>query len=189
MNKKEYIEDLSKRLKYIPKEDRDDAIAYYTELLGDMDFSDSEDVTIRLGLPKEAAKNIIDECTVKHVEEVKEKKSIKGTGTVIWLAILGILSLPLSLPIAIVLFAVVLVIVITFLGIYIALFATALALVIGGVMMIVLAIIMPGTRILIAGGVGFILIGIGILMGLGLVCAVRGIVRGIGKSKARKEKK
>ena len=33
MNKNAFIKELSKRLRYIPKEDREDAVEYYTELM------------------------------------------------------------------------------------------------------------------------------------------------------------
>ena len=63
MNKEGFIKELDKRLKYIPKEDREDAIEYYTELISDMGLDEAHDITERLGSPKECAKKILDECT------------------------------------------------------------------------------------------------------------------------------
>ena len=48
MNRADYIKELGKRLKYIPKEDRDDAIEYYTELISDMGIDENEDETVQI---------------------------------------------------------------------------------------------------------------------------------------------
>lgn len=188
MNKQQYLSELSNRLKGIPKEDRDDALNYYEELMGDMELSDNEDVTLRLGTPKEVAREIIDNTTVKYVEEAStSKKKVKSTGTVIWLTILGILSAPVSLPLAIVAFAIVLTLVITLLVIYLSLFATAIALVGGGLFTVGMALFAPGFMSKIAWiGAGLVAVGLGILLGFGLIVLIRLIVSGIGHKKSAK---
>ena len=188
MTKQEYLSDLANRLKGLPKEDRDDAILYYEELIGDMELTDGEDVSLRIGTPKEVAREIIQNSTVKYAEEISENpKNVKSTGKVIWLSILGILSAPVALPLAIVLFAVALVLVITLLVIYISFFATAIALVVGGFISVVTSFMAPGFMNKITSlGMGLLGLSLGILFGWGLVLLVRVIIKGIGRKKSKK---
>lgn len=189
MTKQEYLYDLSRRLKGLPKEDRDDALAYYDELMGDMELSDSEDVTLRLGTPKEAAKEIIDNTTAKYAEEVNSSpRKVKNSGKVIWLTILGILSAPISLPLAIVAFTVVLVLAITALAIYISLFVAAVSMVAAGGFVAAVSLFAPGFMTKLAWfGIGLLSVGLGILLGFGLVVMIKAIVNGIGRKKSKKE--
>lgn len=190
MNKQDYLNDLRKKLKGIPKEDLEDAIRYYDELMSDMDVSDSEDVSARLGSPKDVARSIIDETTVKYAEEVQNSHKIKNSGKVIWLTILGILSTPVSIPLAIALFAVSFVIFITLFAMYIAFFAAAIALCLGGLVTAGLAFIIPGVANKLAWcGLGVISAGLGLLLGYGLICLIKVVVKGIGRRKSQKKEK
>ena len=49
MNKTEFLKALTKQLKYLPKEDREDAISYYSEYFEDSGIDDNEDVALRFG--------------------------------------------------------------------------------------------------------------------------------------------
>ncbi len=105
MNKKEFLADLEKRLKYVSEEDRTDAIEYYSEYLCDMNVSDEEDVCEKIGKPKEIAANILTECTEKMIAEKKESK--KGNaGKIILLIFVIIFSIPVLIPLAIVIITV-----------------------------------------------------------------------------------
>lgn len=190
MNKTEFLKDLDRRLRGIPKEDREDALRYYEELIVDMEITDDEDVTARLGQSKDVAKGIIDETTVKYAEEVAESKKVKGSGTVIWLTIFGILSAPVSLPLAICMFAVVLVLVIALFVVYISLFATALCMVLAGIYVFGAAFFVPGFMSKVAwSGVGLFSAGLGILLGYGMIALMRLIVKAIAGRKNKKEKR
>ena len=68
MNKKEFLGSLEKHLKYLPKEDREDALNYYSEYIDDYNFAENEDISAKLGNPKDIAKNIIKECAEKHID-------------------------------------------------------------------------------------------------------------------------
>lgn len=180
MNKTAFIKELNKRLKYIPKEDREDAIEYYTELMTDMELSDTDDVTERLGTPKEAAKQILNDCTQKHVDAYAEKKTVKGHATVIWLSILGVLSLPLSLPLAVVVLTLAIVLIIVALAILISLCAAALSLVVTGLASFVFMWTAPGFgQGLVVFGSGLCMLGLGGLIGYGLFALIRAIIRKI----------
>ncbi len=189
MNKAGFIDELDKRLKYIPAEDREDAIEYYKELLSDMEFADDEDVTARLGSPKDAAKKILDECKDKHVAEYEEKKTVKGHATVVWLSILGVLSLPLSLPLAIVVLALAITLVVVFISVIIALTATAVSLVLGGLACFVFMCMAPGiAQKAVIFGMGLATFAIGVLACFGLFYMIRTIFRKIFRRKNKEAK-
>lgn len=185
MNKTAYIKELNKRLRYIPKEDREDAVAYYTELMADMGFDDTEDVTGRLGTAKEAAKNILAECTQKHVDDYAENKTVKGHATVVWLTVLGALSLPISLPLAIVVLAVAIVIIAVGLSLLISLAAAAISLVVSGLACMIFMFLAPGVAQKAAMfGTGLVALGLGSLIGYGVFALVRFLFRKIFRRNA-----
>lgn len=120
MNKTEYLAELSKYLKRVPKQDLDDALEYYEEYFEEAGVENEQKIIEELGTPKDLAKKIIIECVDKNFsedyepaeistevvsdkkDEKKEKKSLSP-----WLILAAIFALPLS-PIVIVLLIVVL---------------------------------------------------------------------------------
>ena len=101
MNKTEYLKQLNTCLKHLPKEDREDALHYYEEYFEDMDIDDTVNISEQIGTPEEIAKEIIANCTEKHIETQKEKGGVKNSTLVIWMIILGIIASPVAIPIAI----------------------------------------------------------------------------------------
>ncbi len=189
MNKADFIKELDKRLKYIPKEDREDAVEYYTELISDMELDDAADVSERLGTPKEAAKKIIDECTEKHVQAYEEKKTVKGNAMVVWLTIIGLLSLPVSLPLAIVVLALAFAVIVVALSVLISLIATAVSLVLSGIMCLVVMWLAPGiAEKAIVFGMGLFSLALGTLACFGLFYLIRWMIRKIFRRDGRKVK-
>lgn len=169
MNKNEFIKELSTRLKYIPAEDREDAISYYTEYIEDMHLDENEDVTEKIGQPKDVAKEILADVKDKHITQQKEHKSAKGGATVVWLVILGLLSAPLSIPLGIALLAIACVVVITALAVLITLGVAALALIFAGLVSIAAIFVAASfSQGLMCFGIGLTSIGVGILTGFGL---------------------
>lgn len=189
MNKTEFIKELESRLKYVPKEDRDDAISYYNEYLNEMELSDSEDVTAKLGTPKDVAKEILDNVTTKAIEAQQETKSVKGSGKVVWLVILGIASLPISLPLACVGFAIALTLMITVFAIILAFAIAAIAIVFAGFVSLFGVFAAPGfSNKLICLGLGAVLIGLGIFAVFGTIELFKLIIKLIGKAFNKKKK-
>ncbi|MCR5831922.1 MAG: DUF1700 domain-containing protein [Lachnospiraceae bacterium] len=189
MNKAEYLKELEKRLKYIPKEDREDALEYYTELISDMELDDAADVIEKLGTPKDVAKKIVDECGEKAEQAYEENKTVKGHATVVWLSILGALSLPLSLPLAIVVLALAFSLIVVIVSILLTLAVTAFALVVGGVGSLVVMWAAPGiAQKLVILGMGLVSLAFGVLMGIGVFYLTRLIIRGLFR-RNRKDKK
>ncbi|MCR4850899.1 MAG: DUF1700 domain-containing protein [Lachnospiraceae bacterium] len=180
MNRNEFLKELEKRLLYIPTEDRQDALEYYDEYIKDMGLGEEEDVIAKLGTPKDVARNIIDDCTQKHIEQTKENKTFKGKATVIWLSLLGILSLPLSLPLGIAILALAIAFVITVLAICFALFVSSLACTISGVVIFVFSFFVPGIgQKVLTLGAGLALAGLGLLLGLLIITIVRSVLNRI----------
>ena len=162
MNKKEFLDALSKQLRLMPKEDKEDALTFYREYLEDYGFDDNEDVTSKIGKPKEIAKSLIAECTMKHIENNEEKKTPRKTARIVWLAIISIFTLPVTLPLAIALLIVVITLLFTLLIVFLSILASALAVIFAGGTAIAASIVAPGIgQKLVVIGTGFLLIGIG----------------------------
>lgn len=187
MNKYEFLKELERHLRYLPREDRDDAMAYYIEYLDEAGFSDTDDVTVKLGTPKDVARTIMKDCGEKAAFEQQERKSVKGSGKVIWMALLGVASLPISLPIAIIAVLLVLALILTFLGLLIALAATSIGLIAGGAFAFAGLFFSPeiGSKLMSAGG-GLIVMGFGLLLMFGTIEFFKFVVKLIGKSFSRK---
>ncbi len=180
MNRNDFVEELDKRLKYIPKEDREDAIEYYTELMSDMQIDENEDAAAKLGSPKEVAKKIVDECTQKHVDAYEENKTAKGRATVVWLSILGALSLPVSLPLAIVVLALAFTVIVVCVSLFISFAVTSVALVFSGIACLVIMWLAPsGAQMAVVFGSGLTSLALGVLMGFGVFYLGRWTVRKI----------
>lgn len=163
MNKKEFLAALSKQLRLLPKEDREDAITFYTEYLEDSGFDENEDVTAKLGKPKEVAKNIIADCTMKHIEQNEEKKSAKKTASIIWLAIISILTLPITLPLAVCLVILALVLLLMILFVFVWFLAIGIIVMGSGVAVFFAGIFAPGIgQKLVCFGTSAVLLGVGL---------------------------
>lgn len=182
MNKKAFMEELKRRLKHLPKEDREDAINYYEEYLADMDLEDTEDVAAQLGSPKEIAREIIANCTEKRIDNQKENGGVKNSAAMIWTVILGICAAPFAIPIVgailIILFAFLLVI-ISFVFV-IGLAGACLVLI--GVCSAIAAIFASGIgQRLVCVGMGLIGVAIGVLLLIATIKLAEWMTRGVAK--------
>lgn len=165
MNKKKFLAELSKCLRALPKEDREDAINYYVEYFDEMGVDDLEDVTAKVGKPQEVAKEIISNCAEKRMDEHKEKGGMKNSALVIWMIILAIMASPIAIPVAIALIAVLL-------SLVIAVVCTVGGLAIGGI-----AVIFSGIVSVIAGIVA--VVGVAqkfVVFGVALIALALGIL-------------
>lgn len=100
MNKEDFIRKLGQCLKHIPKEDREDAIRYYTEYFEEMDSDGHQGIGPVIGSPEDIAKEIIANCTEKHIDRQKENGGIKNSATAVWMIILAIFASPVAVPLA-----------------------------------------------------------------------------------------
>ena len=180
MNQKKFLEILKRQLRHLPKEDREDAILYYEEYFAEMNVTGDEDVTNKVGLPKEVAKEILSECSKKHLNTQKEKGGIKNSATVIWMILLGIYALPFALPVIGVLFVFFVTSILVAASILLVVGGTGAVLVLTGMLStpcLFWASAIPQKFVCI--GIGLICIAIGILLVMAMIkifeCFARGI--------------
>lgn len=181
MNKINYMKELDRRLKYLPKEDKEDAIAYYKEYLDEMEIADTDEVPDTVESPKAVAAEIIKNCTEKAVEQQKESKSVKGSGKIVWLVILGIASIPVSVPLAAAAVAVAIALLAALFAVIVSLFAAALGIFCAGLFAVGSVFVVPGfSNKLATFAVGALATGVGIFAVMGMLALTKWVVGLIG---------
>lgn len=165
MNKNDFITSLKRRLKHLPKEDFEDAIAYYTEYIEEMGADAQSDVTSKLGTPEDAAREIIANCTEKHINDQKEKGSIKNSTAIIRMTILAILASPIAIPLAAAAIALLAVILCTFIILILSFGVMGISLTGSGILLLFSILFAAGiAQKLVCCGLGFCFLGFGILL-------------------------
>jgi uncharacterized membrane protein len=165
MNKKEFLGSLEKHLKYLPKEDREDALNYYSEYIDDYNFAENEDISAKLGNPKDIAKNIIKECAEKHIDSHNKNKTAKSGAGVVWMTILLIASAPVTVPLAFALLVVFLSLLFTIIVTLLALAVSFGAVIVAGILIFVAGMFVPGIgQKFVLWGTGLIIAAIGVLL-------------------------
>ncbi|EHI70553.1 DUF1700 domain-containing protein [Streptococcus ictaluri] len=96
MTRIEYLAELDKYLRKLPKEDYQEAMDYYIEYFDEAGPEREEHVIQELGSPKEAASEIISNVLGKHL--ANNDKTPKSRATIIGLTILSLFAAPLALP-------------------------------------------------------------------------------------------
>ena len=116
MSKEEYLNQLHKYLRKLPKQDYDAAMDYFEEYFQETDEAGAQKLIEEMGTPKEAARELIANLLDKKMDEAyicdenndrmetSGKKSSKG-GT-FWVACLAILALPVGAPLLLAILAV-----------------------------------------------------------------------------------
>lgn len=183
MTRNEYMEQLKKYLKRLPKEDYDNAIEYFSEYFDEAGAENEQQVMKELGEPKEAAGelllNLLQETTTHSPAKTK-----RSPGKIILLAFLVLCASPVSLALLIgalgVLFAVVVVIA----AVIFSLGVTCAATVAGGIMLAgfgaTLIFKSVAAACMMVGG-GFLMAGSGILIGVLTVYICKWCATGIGR--------
>lgn len=168
MNRAEYMKCLQHRLRRLPKEDYDRAIAYFEEYFEEAGPENERQAIEDLGMPDMAADQIIREFAVENAKE--PVKNVKRSFSVLWIGILAVFAAPIGLPIALALGAVGLAAVIVVMSLIFAFFVTAFCLAAAALPCIVISVWMmfhsfaDGIATLGAGLIG---LGIGICMVMG----------------------
>ena len=183
MTRNEYMEQLKKYLKRLPKEDYDNAIEYFSEYFDEAGAENEQQVMKELGEPKEAAGelllNLLQETTTHSPAKTK-----RSPGKIILLAFLVLCASPVSLALLIgalgVLFAVVVVIA----AVIFSLGVTCAVTVAGGIMLAgfgaTLIFKSVAAACMMVGG-GFLMAGSGILIGVLTVYICKWCATGIGR--------
>ena len=98
MTRTEYLAQLDKYLKKLPRHDYQEAMDYFVEYFDEAGPENESQVIAELGSPREAAHEIM----VNLLDKIIEEDEPKNTKNVIQIAILSILAAPLAIPLALV---------------------------------------------------------------------------------------
>lgn len=181
MNKKKFLDVLNRKLRHLPKEDRADAIAYYEEYFAEMNLGEDEDVTLQVGQPANIARDILGNCTEKHLDKQKEKGGIKNSATLIWMILLGICASPIAIPIAAALIVLLFTCVVVVASIVLAFGCAGVGILVIGIFHIPCIFWATGfAQKMVCFGMGAIAIGFGIVFLIGVMKMAKYLVCGIG---------
>ncbi|HER6418063.1 TPA: DUF1700 domain-containing protein [Streptococcus pyogenes] len=97
MTRTEYLAELDKYLRKLPREDYHEALEYYIEYFDEAGPDKESQVIDDLGNPKEAASEIISNVLGKHL--ATPEKTPKNRATIIGLTILSLFAAPIALPV------------------------------------------------------------------------------------------
>lgn len=177
MTKEEYLTQLKKYLKRLPKEDYNNAMDYFTEYFEDAGPERETALMQELGTPKEAAYDILDNL-------ITEKRNDPGTPVwkILLLTLLVICAAPLGGSLALAVLAVLLAcVVVIVVGILCILTFGAMFVIIGGKLFIrgAIAITASLSGASLISGAGLFSIGIGILAVVAVVCFCKWIILGL----------
>ena len=177
MKTDEYLRQLSKYLKKLPKADYDDAMEYFTEYFAETDENEAKKLMDELGTPKEAAYDILDNL-------ISEKK--KDPGTPVWkiilLTFLAICAAPLGGSLLIAVIAVALAGVLVIIAGLLCIFALgAASVIIGGKLFLrgAVAITASLSGASLISGAGLFSIGLGILAVLAVIYFCKWVILGL----------
>ena len=195
MNKQAFMQELEYRLRHLTDDDRLDALEYYSEYIDDLNLPPEGDVCVHLGTPKEVARQIIAQTTERKIEEQQEKKTTKGFGSIVWLAILGIFASPIAIPLAIAAVIIFLSFIIVIGSVVFAFGVAGVACIVSGLATSVIGLVSPGfAQKLIVMGSGLFICGLGImfmlltsLLAKLMVKIISGIIRKMARRHAMKK--
>ncbi len=212
MSKSEFLQIFEKNLINISEEEKQDAVAYYTEYFEEAGSENEAKVIEELGSPVMLARKISAEAAIKDIEagyagksssgaytydnvsrggtkEYKKSRDGKGFWSNIGVILLLLCSSPVILPIGIVL-AVVAFVLVLVVGIVLLAFVIAgVALTFGGIVGVIGGILGIFTHMfsgLMAVGIGMIIIGVGMLVfiaGKALAKCVTSLIVALGRRK------
>ncbi|KAI4446901.1 hypothetical protein C823_001419 [Eubacterium plexicaudatum ASF492] len=162
MSKQEYMRQLKERLKRLPKEDFERAVAYFEEYFAEAGEENEAKAAQDLGSPQEAADQIIRDMALNYSKEPVQnvRKGLNG----LWVAVLALFAVPVAMPLLLTGAILVLVAVIVVWTLFLALFIAAVCAVIAGPLTIVagFSVITKSFAVfLTCVGIGFMAMGIG----------------------------
>ena len=106
MSREEYLNQLHKYLRKLPRQDYEDAMEYFTEYFQETDDEGAEELMKELGTPKEAARELMANLLNKKIEDHQNyetdgqtRAEQKGSGKhVVWIALLVLFAAPVGAP-------------------------------------------------------------------------------------------
>ncbi|MDD6794682.1 MAG: DUF1700 domain-containing protein [Clostridiaceae bacterium] len=164
MNRYDFLRDLDRKLRKLPKEERSNIRNYYLEYFEDSNKSD-EEVIRELGSTSAIASQILADYAFN------DENNTNRLGTKIWMIILAIFAAPIGLPIALAAFIVLIAIVFSLGAVILSIVAVAVALLFaGGITLVVgiaLTINTPSTAAFYIGA-GLFVIGLSYIIWHGI---------------------
>ena len=188
MTRKEYMEQLKKYLKRLPKEDYDNAIEYFSEYFDEAGPENEQQVMEELGSPKEATGelllNLLQESTEgKDKEDTPAKRKKSSPGKIILLAFLVLCASPVSLALLVAALGVFIAVVVVIAAVIFSMGVTSIATIAGGVVVAgfgsTLILKSAAATCMMVGG-GFFIAGAGILIGIFTIYVCKWCTTGIG---------
>lgn len=152
MTKDQYLSELKRKLKPLPREERQNAVSYYAEFIEDAGPENEREVLEKLGPPEQLAVQVL--LNAREDKKLTPRNPRKGLPAG-WTIVMAIFAIPIGLPLALGAAALAL-------GLALALGALALALA------------------LVFFSVELVLLAAGLSVTLGLIAAVVGLVAGGG---------
>ena len=120
MNKTEYLLQLQKYLKKLPRADYDNAMDYFTEYFDEAGSDREQEVIRELGTPKEAAGELLRNLLNQKIDSPRKvEKKLESVHSLLLVTFLSILTVPAGLPVlcaAVILFVCFLLLVILLFG-------------------------------------------------------------------------
>lgn len=101
MRKEEYLEQLRKYLRRLPKEDYESAMDYFTEYFEEAGSESEQAIIEELGTPKEAANELLNRLLDEKTEMIKRDHRNVSLKSIVVIAILAIFAAPVGIPIGV----------------------------------------------------------------------------------------
>lgn len=180
MNREEYMKRLQHRLKRLPKEDYNRAIAYFTEYFEEAGPEREAQAIEDLGSPELAADQIIRDFAVENA--AGPAKDVKKGFSALWIGILAVFAAPVALPLALAFGAVILALVLVVIALICSVFLIAVSLVLSALPCVLVSFWLLFTSFtdgLSTMGFGLILLGAGILMTMASLFFTRWCLHGM----------
>ena len=131
MTKMDYLNELEKHLKALPKADYQEAMDYFTEYFDDAGIENEQAVMLELGTPQEAARDIISNILDKKITETK--KSPRTKLQILWITLLAICAAPIGFFLLLIILSILASMIITILCLIVAATLVAFALFLIGI--------------------------------------------------------
>ena len=170
MTRVDFIRELSRKLRKLPKDEIENALNYYNEYFDDAGVGYEDEVNDIFTSPSEVAYQILADYSVKDMDS-KPNSTKKGISA-IWFVLLAIFAAPLAIPVTVALFAIAASLTIAAITILAALLFTLFMMILSGIMAsfsgLVLIFKETATSFVYIGG-GITVIGISILTSIPVV--------------------
>lgn len=167
MTRTDYLKELEKHLKALPKADYQEAMDYFTEYFDEAGPDREQEIILELGMPQEAAREIISNILDRKITE--PQKSPLTRLQILWLTLLAICALPIGIPILLAVLSLILSLILLVLSLFALAIMVCLTLFLVGASFLweSLTLIPSPFPVLAMGfGAGLVALGAGLLLGL-----------------------